>query len=122
MALEFFIVGGYIKVPRDIFIKEMLIKDSILRSLLKWRSTSDFKGKHPNVSEPMEDGTITISYSSADSVSVGEDVKEFMKRLKSRYKGKVKGWVACTGTYECYGGVYNISVDLNSDDDEVTYL
>jgi len=47
MALEFSIVGGYLKIQESVFIREMLIKDSHLRVLLNWKSAKDFVNQHP---------------------------------------------------------------------------
>lgn len=122
MPMEFTIVGGYIKMNKDVFIKEMLIKDSILRQLLNWKGTADFRQKHPMVSEPDPDGIITINFSSTNSVSIGEDPRDFLKGLKARYREKIKGWVSCRGSYELFGGTYFIKMELNSDDDKVEYV
>jgi hypothetical protein len=120
--IEFTVVGGNISMDKDIFIKEMLFKDSLLRQILNWRGTGDFKGNHPMVGKPDENGRITINFSSTNCVSVGQDPRDFLSKLKQRYREKIKGWVSCRGSYEHFGGVYFIRLDLNSDDDIVEYI
>jgi hypothetical protein len=122
MALEFSIVGGYISVTKDIFIKEMLDKDSILRRLLKWKSTASFKEKHPMVIQSEEDGLVTIDFTDIGSVILGDDPKELLDKLKARYKEGVKGWLAILGTYDMMGGTFNFKVDLNSKEVKVDYM
>lgn len=121
MVIEFYIVGGYIKIPKNVFIQEMLSKDSLIRSLLNWKGSKDFMIKHPMISEPDNDNIITINYDSESDVSVGESPKEILGSLKARYKDKVKGHVACRAVYSAYGGIFTFSVDLNSDDDKIDY-
>lgn len=122
MMIDFTVVGGNISMSRDIFIKEMLFKDSLLRQLLNWRGTGDFKENHPMVGRPDENGVVTIRFDSTNCVSVGYDPMDFLSKLKQRYREKVKGWVSCRGTYEHFGGAYFIKLDLNSDDDKVEYV
>jgi hypothetical protein len=122
MVLEFFIIGGYITIPKDIFVKEMLNKDSVIRPLMKWKNTSDFKGRHPIINENTEDGTITIDFTLGDKVSIGEDPKELLGKLKSRYREKVRGRVVCNISYEMMSGLYTVKFDLNSDTEQIEYV
>jgi hypothetical protein len=122
MVLEFFIIGGYITVPKDIFVKEMLNKDSAIRPLLKWKSTADFKGSHPIIDENTNEGMITIDFTNIESVSIGEDPKEILGKLKSRYREKVKGRVVCNVKYEMMSGIFTVKFDLNSDTDQIEYV
>jgi hypothetical protein len=119
MAYDYFITGGYLKVQKKVFVQEMLSKDSRLRALLNWKSTSDFLSIHPEVGKPDNDDIITINFSNRSYVSVGESPKDFLGDLKARYREKVKGRIACRGSYV---GVYTFEIDLNSDDGNIEYI
>ena len=49
MIMEYAIIGGTVKIHKSVFIQEMLSKDSMLRTLLSWKSTRDFTAAHPTV-------------------------------------------------------------------------
>ncbi|MCX7774067.1 MAG: hypothetical protein N2376_13250 [Clostridia bacterium] len=110
--LKFYIVGGFIKIKKNAFMKEMLGKDSTLRTLLDWRSTDDFEKDHPQVTEPDDEGNVTIRFNSRCRVYIGEEYENFLVYLKEKYKENVKGCVSCQGTY---GLLYTFDIDLNSD-------
>jgi len=120
--MEYCIIGGYIKVPKSVFIQEMLSKDSILRILLSWKNTSDFKNKHPMVGEPDDGDVVTINFTSSPGASLFESPKVVLGDLKAKYREKVKGKVSCTGTYSQYGPLFLFEIDLNSDGDNIEYI
>lgn len=122
MALEFSIVGGYITMPKEIFIKEMLERDSVVKTLLKWRGGAGFREKHPLINEQDEAGVIKINFTGIDYVKLGDDPEQLLKKLKGRYREKIKGWVAVAGTYELMNGMFNMRIDLSSNDVNVSYL
>lgn len=122
MVIEFYIVGGHLKIQKSVFVQEMLIKGSLMRSLLNWKGAQDFTKRHPLINEADENNIITINYDNQMDVSVGESPKEVLGNLKARYREKIKGKVACRAIYSMYGGVFTFTVDLNSDDDKIDYI
>ena len=120
--VEFYVVGGCLKIQKSVFAQEMLRKDSLLRKLLNWRSTTDFAVEHPLVGKPDENGTITVDFSGRVLVCLGDSPKELLGNLKARYKEKIKGNVVCKGEYSMFGGLYIFEIDLNSDDGSMTYV
>lgn len=114
--IEFYIVGGYLKISKKVFILEMLRKDSRLRSLLNWKSSADFSIRHPGISEPDPEDMITVNFSNTPNVAVGESPKEILGELKAKYKEKIKGKVALRGW------MYTFELDLNSDNDMIEYV
>jgi hypothetical protein len=122
MVLEYTIVGGCLKIQKNVFIQEMLSKDSKLRSLLNWKTTGDFSIRHPLVSEPDGDNIISINFDSDSGVTTGEPPKELLSTLKAKYRDKIKGRVACRVVYSAFGGIFTYQVDLNSDSAEAEYL
>lgn len=93
--LKFYIVGGYIKIEQKAFLKEMLGKDSCLRQILNWKGTEGIGEKHPMVSEPDENGMVTISFNFTVHVELGQSATELLSKLKKRYGEKVGGRVCC---------------------------
>jgi hypothetical protein len=122
MILEFYIIGGYLKISKKIFIKEMLSRESRLRSLLNWKSEGDFKNSHPEVNEPDMNDFITIRFGSESTVSIGESPEEILKELKARYREKIKGFIGGRGEYKTLNMSFFFQIDLNSDDDKIIYL
>lgn len=121
MILEFFIIGGHIKILKKVFIQEMLSKESKLRTLLNWKTTADFKSKHPIVSEPDREGFITINFNSELIVSIGESPEQILKELKAKYREKIKGYISGRGEYKTFNTIFFFQIDLNSDDDKIIY-
>jgi hypothetical protein len=115
--LEFYIVGGYIKIEQKAFLQEMLGKDSCLRQILNWRSTKDFAEKHPLVSEPDENGMVTINFNYTVHVDLGQSSTELISKLKSRYRDRVRGRVCCR--WLAGYSMSNFIIDLDSDDDKI---
>lgn len=122
MLLEFSIVGGYIKIPKSIFIREMLSRDSRLRTLLNWGTTKGFTLRHPMISEPEIGDIITINFSGASSVVIGESPKDILGELKAKYKEKIEGKVSCRVIYETFGTTFFFDIDLNSNRDKIEYI
>ncbi|MCX7746142.1 MAG: hypothetical protein N2645_04490 [Clostridia bacterium] len=120
MELEYTIVGGFLKIHKSIFVREMLLKESRLRELLNWKGAKDFAKGHPMVKEADSDGMVTIQFNSAAGVSVGESPKELLGELKAKYKEKMKGKVSCRGTY--WTMVSFFEIDLNSEEDQIEYI
>ena len=122
MILEYYIVGGVIKIKKNVFTREMLCKDSLIRTLLSWRGTRDFAFKHPSVSEPDEDQMITIHFSLEAEVHITDSPKEILSALKAKLKNDIRGKVACRTEYAMFGGIFTYEIDLNSKDDQVEYV
>lgn len=122
MVLEYSIVGGCLKLQKSIFIQEMLSKDSQLRTLLNWKTTKDFSVKHPFVGEPDKDNFVSINFDSDSMVHITESPKELLRGLKTKYKGKIKGRIACRAEYSMFGGIFTFEIDLDSEDEEINYI
>lgn len=117
MIMEYYIVGGYIKISKAAFTMEMLSKDSVLRALLNWKSAREFGTLHPGISEPDQDNNITIRFDTDSAVHVEEHPKALFERLKAKLGDRVSGKVACRYEYSLFGGIYTFEVDLDATDD-----
>jgi hypothetical protein len=117
LGLEFYIVGGHIKIEKKAFLQEMLGKDSCLRQILNWKSTKDFAEKHPSISEPDENDIVTIDFNYTVHVELGQSATELLSKLKARYGNRVKGRICCRwlATYS----MSNFVIDLDSEDDKI---
>lgn len=113
---RFSIVGGIIKVQKSVFVKEMLCRDSGIKALLNWKDSDGFTFRHPAVSQIAEDDTVTIDFGKSDSIDIGESPEVILGNLKSKYRDKIRGKVACRGS------VYTFEIDLNSDDGKINYV
>lgn len=122
MFLDYYIIGGNIKIQKSVFIQEMLSKESLLRGLLNWKTTKDFSIKHPMVGEVDENNAVTVNFSSEAAVRVNESPKEMLSALKAKYKEKIKGRVACRIEYSAFGGIFTYEIDMNSDTEITDYI
>lgn len=113
LELKFYIVGGYIKIEQNAFLQEMLGKDSCLRQILNWKGTKDFAEKHPAVSEPDENGIVTISFNYTVHVELGQSATELLSKFKARYGDRVKGKICCR--WIAGYSMSNFTIDLDSD-------
>jgi len=92
---KFYIVGGYMKIERKVFIQEMLSKDSCLRQILNWKGDEELGEKHPLVSEPDEDGMVTINFNFTVHIELGQSATRLLSRLKEKYGDRVGGRICC---------------------------
>ncbi len=113
MVLEYSIVGGHIKLPKSIFIQEMLSKDSTLKSFIKWSSTAELTKHKLYVSEPDEDNNVTIRFDTDCNITCSESPRDILSALKNKYQSKIKGKVACRIYYSTFGGIFDYEVDLD---------
>jgi len=113
LELKFYIVGGYIKIEQKAFLQEMLGKDSCLRQILNWKGTKDFAEKHPVVSEPDENGIVTISFNFTVHVELGQSAIELLSKFKARYGDRIKGKISCRWTAGY--SMSNFTIDMDSD-------
>lgn len=116
--LKFYIVGGFIKMEKKAFLQEMLGKESYLRQILNWRDTKDFAEKHPIVSEPDKNDIVTIDFNYTVHVELGQPAIDILSKLKSRYRGGIKGKVCCR--WLAGYSMSNFIIDLDSDDDKIS--
>lgn len=117
LELRVYIVGGYIKIEKKAFLNEMLGKDSCLRQILNWKCTKGFSEKHPIVSEPDENGIVTIDFNFTVHVELGQSDIELLSKLKERYGEGVRGKVSCR--WVAGYSMSNFIVDLDSEDNKL---
>jgi hypothetical protein len=112
--MQYFITGGQLKIDKLVFTRELLLPDSPVKSLLK---TIDIKeGRQPSVAKKAN--TVIIDYNEASDVIVDENFHEMFKKLKIKYKEKLKGKVVIRITALTS---YHVTLDLNSDDETIGY-
>ncbi|MGE5677194.1 MAG: hypothetical protein ACM3ZR_03965 [Pseudomonadota bacterium] len=117
--LKFYIVGGYIKIEQKAFLKEMLGKESCLRQILNWKGTEGFAEKHPEVSEPDENGIVTINFNFTTHVELGQSSTELLSKLKNRYGNRVGGKVCCR--WLAGYSMSNFTIDMDSEQVQPVY-
>lgn len=106
--LKFYIVGGCIKLDRKIFRQEMSGKDSNLRQILDWNGVKEFE-------EPDRENTVTIDLNYTVHIELGQPAIDILSRLKSKYRGGIRGKICCRWLAEY--SMSNFVIDLDSDDD-----
>lgn len=113
LELKFYIVGGFIRIEQKAFIQEMLGKDSCLRQILNWKGAEGFGEKHPIVSEPDEEGIVTINFNFTVHIELGQSATELLCKLKERYGDRVGGKVCCR--WLAGYSMSNFTIDLDSE-------
>ncbi len=104
--VEFIIVGGILRVDAQVLARELLKKDSILRSFVL---ASKSNGKPPKVIK--EQQWVTIDFTGAE-VALGCALEEAFTPIKQKYKGKIIGSVSCMMKYTMMQGVSMTTVDF----------
>lgn len=104
-------------MEKNAFLQEMLGKDSCLRQILNWKGTRDFAEKHPIVSDPDENGIVTIDFNYTVHVELGQSATELLSKLKERYGGGVRGKVCCR--WLAGYSMSNFVIDLDSEDGKI---
>ena len=115
-TIEFKIVGGSLKIQKTALMQEMLVSNSHLRTLLNWKSGNASTSQRPAFGEPDENGMVTIQFNNAGDINLGADPAKLLGELKQKYRGKLKGKLACRGAF------YTFTLDFNSDDGEIQYI
>jgi hypothetical protein len=113
---RFSIVGGYLKVQKSVFVKEMLSADSRIKVLLNRKASGGFSEKHPGVVAGEQENIVVIDFTDTERIDIGESPEEVLGYLKSKYRDKVRGVVTCRGSMYCF------EIDLNSDNDKIEYI
>jgi hypothetical protein len=113
---RYFIVGGYLRVHKSVFVKEMLCSESRIKVLLNWKTSEGFANGHPEVSEPGQYDIVTINFSNSCEVDIGESPDEILGYLKSKYMNKIEGKISCRSSISFF------EIDLNADNGELRYV
>jgi hypothetical protein len=118
MIFDVQIIAGSLQVKKDVFVREMLSRDSILRVLINCKTSSDFPNGHPSISEADAENMITIDFKSMSYVNIGDQLEKLLKGLKQKYGGQIRGKITCSGIYR---NMYSYELNLNTDDDTVEF-
>ncbi len=114
MTLQYIISGGQLHMDKLIFASELLLPDSPLKKLLR---VEEFNGsKKPKITK-ME-RTVTIDFNESSDIALDEEFYDLFKKLKIKYQGKVKGRIVIRISAITS---YHVILDLNAEDDRVTY-
>lgn len=114
MLIEYCIIGGYLSLPKSIFIKEVLSANGRLRKLLKWKSSNKLSGENPVACESGTDGIVTIKFDSSSGVPIGESPDDTIGYLKRKYGDSIKGKLGFSMEYLTFGTIYFFGLDLDS--------
>lgn len=109
MNVDFFAVGGKMKVRAQAAAKEMLLKDSPIRAFIL--ASKSRQGKPPKVHKDDTDGCVTIDFTDAEVLLRGTPAEVFMP-LKEKYGEQISGRVTCVMGYSMMLGTYFTTVDL----------
>jgi hypothetical protein len=120
--MEYSIIGGQLKIHKSVFAQEMLVNGSWLRTLLNWKTAGGFTDReHPFISAPDDDNMVTVVFDRMN-VAVDQHPRDIMQELKTRYKNRIIGKIACRSIYKTFGNMFDFGLDLNSENDEIRYI
>lgn len=106
--LIFYVVGGYLKIDSKVYMQEMLNEDSCLSKILKWRGV---------VSEPDENGIVTVNFNYNFEIELGESDIYILSMLKEKYGDRVKGRICFR--WLAGDSMSNFTIDLDSNDEKI---
>ena len=109
MSVEFYAVGGKIRVQEQAVAKEMLLRDSLLRAFIL--AAKSGRDRMPKVEKVDPGGFVTIDFSDAEVLLPGMP-EEVFAPLKRRYGGMIFGRVTCVMKYEMMMSAYYTRFDL----------
>lgn len=114
MTIQYVISGGQLHMDKLIFAREMLLQDSPLKKLIHTEDTLGIKA--PKIRKV--ENIVTIDYNDASDVILDESFYDLLKKLKAKYREKIKGCVVIriTGLTS-----YHVQLDLNSEDERIVY-
>ncbi len=112
MVMQYMITGGQLYVEKTAFARELMLPDSSLRKLIYGNNTAH---KAPKV-EKMEDG-VKIDFNQAE-VDTDEGFYDLVRKLKEKYKDKLKGRIVVRITALT---AYYVTLNLNNEEDKVVY-
>lgn len=113
MELSFILSSGYFDIDKKTFVKDILLGKSVLRSLIN-KKESGFK--EPEIIKG--DDRVKVIFDEATNIELGEEYQELFKDLKAKFREKLKGKIAVR--VDCHASYFSV-MDLNSDDDKVSF-
>lgn len=113
MPLQYILSGGQLLIEKTAFTRELLLPDSMLKNIVYGNGNPD--EIPPKVVK--EEGLVKIDYNQA-GVKLDEGFNEIFRKLKRKYRDKVKGIIVIRITAFTS---YHVTLNLNSDDDKVIY-
>jgi len=110
--MEIAVIGGQLIIDKKVYAKEMMVKNSFLKTLLQLRPS------HPastlNISK--DASLVYIDYNGSSGVLLETDYQKFFQDFKSKYGSSVKGRLTIqTNWFNSFISV----VDLNTDEVKV---
>jgi hypothetical protein len=116
MAVTFYIQGGYLEMPKSLFVKEVLNASSVLKRLLNYEIEDHDKKRVIEIDKEKNTDKVRINFTDGSNVSVGEDYKNLLREMKQRYREQVRGEITLRGEYFV---TFYLQLDLNSEDDSI---
>jgi len=119
MLVHYRITGGTLVFTRKAYALEMLAQTGPLRMLLSLYPPGTGPRK-----EASEDGTrmsLLFSGLAVRHEAREETAKTCVESLKQRHAGDLRGRIALEATYEMFGQLQHVVLDLDADDGEVRY-
>ncbi len=114
MTMQYILSGGQLKFDQVSFTRELLLPTSPLKNLLH-NQNSSFDRKPVIVKT---ENLVTIYYNDASDIVLDEGFYDLFKKLKVKYKEKLKGRVVIRITAL---SSYHVILNLDSEDDKVVY-
>lgn len=114
MAIQYILSGGQLKFDKKSFTRELLLPNSPLKVLLPAQTAA---GANRPVIVKTEQ-LVLIDYNEAADIELDEDFYNLFKKLKVKYKEKLKGKVVIRITAL---SSYHVVLNLENEDDRVLY-
>lgn len=113
MAIQYGLTGGQLRMDKLVFTKELMSPGSSLKKLLP---KQDKNSRQPGITKTED--LVIIDYNVSSGILMDEGFYDVFKKLKLKYKEKVKGRVVIQISAVTS---YYVSLNLDSEDDKVIY-
>ncbi|MDF2942163.1 MAG: hypothetical protein K0S01_1021 [Herbinix sp.] len=114
MTLQYVIAGGHLQINKQVFAGELLLPDSSLKKILR---ADEVKGsKQPKITRAEQ--MVRIDYNDASDITLDEGFYDLFKKLKLKYKEKIKGRIVIRITALTS---YYVILNMEMEDERVLY-
>ncbi len=113
MTLQYILSGGQLLIEKTAFTRELLLSDSLLKKIVYG------KGNPADIAPRVEkiEDFVKIDFNQAE-VRMDEGFYDLFRKLKQKYKEKIKGRIVIQITALTS---YHVTLNLNGEDDKVIY-
>lgn len=114
LTLQYIISGGQLKIDKMAFAREIILPESPMNRIIHGKGNNS--NSQPKITK--SENYVIIDFNDSSDIILDEGFYDLFKKLKLKYKERLKGKVVIRITALTS---YHVILDLNSEDDKVIY-